>query len=175
MATIQLGGKRGGVAIVDDDLFDLLPDLRQVKWHVGASGYVRGCVQGKVQHLHRIIGVRLLDCRPGEVVDHRDGDKLDNRRSGLRPCLQRFNAANTPKKRNNTSGVVGVSWDRTRQKWLAHIKVQRKFINLGWHAAIESAAAARKTAEAVHFGEFANGNPRVESLQAQQLALADAA
>jgi hypothetical protein len=57
-------------------------------------------------------------------------------------------------KRNNTSGAVGVSWDSSRLKWLAHIKVNRKFVNLGWHTDREDAIAARKKGEAKYFGEF---------------------
>lgn len=164
---LTLGGRRGGVAIVDDDLFDLIPALRTVSWHIDGTGYVRGRYEGKPQHLHRIIGTRLLGCDPEHVTDHRFGNKLDNRRGELRVCLQKENARNTPMKKNNTSGVVGVSWDRTRQKWLANIKVDGKFINLGWHALKDNAAAARRAAEERYFGEFVYRGPS-EPLQAQQ-------
>lgn len=94
-------------------------------------GYVRGRFQGRVQLMHRVLADAFLGAKPGQVVDHINGNKLDNRLSNLRVCLQRENARNVPMKRNNTSGFVGVSWDRTRGKWLAHIKVNRKFVNLG--------------------------------------------
>lgn len=122
---------------------------------MGNLGYVRGRVGGRVQLMHRVLADAFLGAKPGQVVDHINGDKLDNRLSNLRVCLQRENARNVPMKRNNTSGVVGVSWDRTRGKWLAHIKVNRKFVNLGWHSTKEAAASARAAGERRYFKEYA--------------------
>lgn len=148
MATIKLGGRRLGVTLVDDDT---PPEVMAASWHIDATGYVRGRFAGRVQHLHRV----LIAVPAGFVVDHINGDKLDNRRVNLRTCRQAENSRNTPRKRNNTSGVTGVSWDTTRQRWLAHIKVDRKFINLGWHDSLDAAAQARAAGEREHFGEFA--------------------
>lgn len=170
MATIELGGSRRGVTLIDDAV---VPLVSGIHWHLGAVGYVRGRVNGEVELMHRLILKRMGLLRRGQVTDHINGNKLDNRLTNLRACTQRQNARNVPMKRSNTSGVVGVSWDRTRQKWLAHIKVSRKFINLGWYERIEAAAAARAIAEKRYFGEFAYGaNPRaevvIEPLLAQQ-------
>ena len=52
----------------------------------------------------------------------------------------------------NTSGVTGVSWDKLRNKWIAHIK--RK--NLGRFNTKEEAIKVRKQAEIEYFGEFRN-------------------
>jgi len=54
----------------------------------------------------------------------------------------------------NTSGVRGVSWNATRQKWEAHITFKYKKYNLGLHAKISDAAAIRKQAEEEIFGKF---------------------
>lgn len=161
MATIELGGRRLGVTLVDDDV---PAEVLAASWHADRQGYARALFAGRVQHLHRVLLCAQLS--PGLVVDHINGDKLDNRRANLRVCRQCENARNVPRKRNNTSGIVGVSWDRTRQKWFANIKLNRKFINLGWHSTIERAAEARAAGERKYFGEFAHGidraNPRTE-------------
>lgn len=163
MATIQLGGNRGGLTIIDDEVLAAMPEIAEASWHVGTVGYVRGRFANEVQMLHRIIAASFLGSLDGRVIDHISGEKLDNRLANLRICFQRENARNVPMKRNNTSGVVGVSWDSNRSKWLANIKMNRKFINLGWHSTIEAAALARKRGEERYFGEFAyRVNPRVE-------------
>lgn len=64
MATVKLGGLRGGVALVDEAD---LPRVADFSWHVGNVGYVRGRADGQVQLLHRFI---LGTVPRGMVVDH---------------------------------------------------------------------------------------------------------
>ena len=54
----------------------------------------------------------------------------------------------------NTSGVVGVCWDKDRSKWKAYIKVDYKLIDLGRHYSFMEAVEVRKAAEV-----FYNYNP----------------
>lgn len=78
MRVIEL--TQGRVAIVDDEDF---AELAQYRWHYSSStGYARRCVRGtrKVVYMHRSI----LMPRDGMKTDHRNGEKLDNRRINLR-------------------------------------------------------------------------------------------
>ena len=59
---------------------------------------------------------------------------------------------------NNTSGVTGVSWSKTMNKWRARINVNGKEINLGYFNKFEDAVKARKKAEEKYFGEFSYDN-----------------
>jgi hypothetical protein len=85
------------------------------KWHVSDSGYAvwRGVADGRKQtvRLHRLI----MNAPPNTPVDHRNGNKLDNRRVNLRLCTTRENAA-------NKHGVVGYTWDRSKRKWLVRYR-----------------------------------------------------
>lgn len=56
--------------------------------------------------------------------------------------------------KNNTSGICGVSWDKSRQKWLAQITFKGKNYYLGRYDNIEDAAKMRKIAEKRMFGDF---------------------
>ena len=89
--------------------------------------------------LHRF----LVDCPKGKVVDHINGDTLDNRRQNLRVVSNAENLQNRQGlNANNSSGVRGVSWDKARGKWQAKIKVNYKTIHLGRFDDIEEARKA---------------------------------
>lgn len=56
--------------------------------------------------------------------------------------------------KNNTSGIRGVSWDKSKSKWVAQITFKGKNYYLGRYSTIEEAAKIRKIAEQKMFGEF---------------------
>lgn len=140
--------------LVDEELADW---LSQWVWRPHFAGYAfRHGLPGeetKNVYLHRVI----VDARPNTYVDHVNGNKLDNRRSNLRICTQSQNAANAPG-RGGTSRFKGVSFDKTRGKWLAGIRVNYVKQNLGRFATEKEAAEAYDYAAQKHFGEFARLN-----------------
>lgn len=86
----------------------------------------------------------------GLVVDHRNGEGLDNRKSNLRFVTQRQNSQN--RHQEMTSKYPGVK--RSGKKWVAAITVDKKYIYLGTYADQESAFDAYKRAnEAFGFPE----------------------
>lgn len=62
---------------------------------------------------------------PGNRVDHRSVDSLDNRRFNLREATHAQNMCNSGKRSNNTSGYKGVTWSKQHRKWLAQIRLNR--------------------------------------------------
>lgn len=70
---------------------------------------------------------------PGDVeVDHEDQNWLNNNSWNLRLDVDgSIQEANKPKRRDNTSGVVGVSWQKSRAKWMAYVYENGKLKNLG--------------------------------------------
>lgn len=101
---------------------------------------------------------RYLTSAPkGMVVDHINGDSLDNRQDNLRVCTQSQNRMNATKiPYHNATGVIGVCWNNATQKWLAYIYKNYKRIYLGDHANFEDAVDARKQAEKELFAEYKN-------------------
>jgi hypothetical protein len=87
-------------------------------------------------------------------VDHRDGDGLNCRRNNLRAATNEQNAFNQRKARNNTSGLKGVSWNKTKGCWQARIRVQRKLKHLGYFNDKQAAAAAYAEGSQKFHGEF---------------------
>lgn len=149
---IEILIKPGCVALVDP----IDADLAQFKWSI-SNGYAmrKRCTVV----LHRIILERKINrcLLPGELVDHIDGDRLNNRRSNLRVATQSQNQFNRSKPRNNTSGFKGVSWKKSHKSWQAIIKVHGKHIHLGYFDIPEEAHAAYMKAACKYAGQYARG------------------
>lgn len=127
-------------ALVDDEVFDY---FNQFKWHFDGR-YASRHIKRKKIYLHQLI---LVAEKP-LVIDHINGDPLDNRTSNLRRVSQRENGFNrTSKNTNNSSGFRGVSWNKGRHGWDAYIKINYKKIFLGRFHSIQVAWLARRWGE----------------------------
>lgn len=103
------------------------------------------------EKMHRLI----LNAPHDKMVDHRDCDGLNNRRSNLRIADAFENARNTRIRKNNKSGTKGVYFDSARNKWAALIAASGKKYALGrFETAAEARAAYRAAARILH-GDFA--------------------
>lgn len=80
-------------------------------------------------------------------IDHINGKRDDNRIINLRAIPEADNRRNMARSKRNRSGVTGVSWIRTRGKWLARITYDGRIIDVGRFEVFEEAVAARKEAE----------------------------
>jgi hypothetical protein len=83
-------------------------------------------------------------------VDHINGNRGDNSWNNLRIVSRKENGKNMQRKKNNSSGVTGVSWASDRRKWASYIMVNRKKINIGHFTELSEAIAARKYAEKLY-------------------------
>lgn len=143
---------RGAVAIVDDEDF---PALAQFKWFLNPSkskkyamGHASILGQTKRIYMHRFI----LSPPDGMLVDHIDGDGLNNRRANLRLVSPRQNCWNVSRSsaRSKEMGVYPA-----RHGWIALLTVSGERKYLGYFKHIEDAVSARRSAEVEHFGEYA--------------------
>ena len=95
----------------------------------------------------------ILDKPKNFVVDHINGNKLDNRRSNLRICTCKENLRNVSASKNNKTGHLGISLTKFG-RYRARIMVDGKEIRLGNYVNLEDAIKARKKAEIKYFGEY---------------------
>ena len=91
----------------------------------------------------------------GMEVDHRNRNRLDNRRCNLRFATRLQNQANLSTRVNSETGFKGVNFDKRRGKYRARIGHNGMQIHLGTFVSKLDAARAYNEAAAEHFGEFA--------------------
>lgn len=124
------------------------------KFYAGASiGYKddNGKYKQKGIMMHRY----LTDAPKGMVVDHINHNECDNRKSNLRICTQSQNLMNYVEKPcTNTSGHIGVCWDKSCDKWVAYLGINRKHISLGYYDDFNDAVVARIEGEKQWYGEY---------------------
>ena len=101
-------------------------------------------------YAHRIIYAMHHRALPDPhlEIDHIDGDRSNNNPENLRLVTTSVNQRNQTKYANNTSGVNGVYWNKSSQKWMAYIKIRNVQLHLGRFATKPEAIAARQTADA---------------------------
>lgn len=147
--------KNGVETVVDLADMELVSGVSWFAKNARKTMYVEGstrCVNYKMKkfYLHRF----LMQPGKGVVVDHIDGDGLNNRRSNLRLVDKSQNAQNAKKSSANTSGFKGVSFNKATGKWEACLRAQGKKRFLGLHQTPELAHAAYCRGIEKHFGEF---------------------
>ena len=146
------------VAYVDAEDYDR---VNRYKWSATKQrdtwcARSRRMVNGKTTQylLHRIV----LNAAPGIVVDHKNRNGLDCRKTNLRIATTSQNLQNRGKTVSNKSGFKGVTWRSWARKWGAEIKANGKRFWLGYYRNKKDAARAyNQKAIEVH-GEFARLN-----------------
>jgi hypothetical protein len=116
--------------------------------------YLYVSIQTRLYKAHAIIFCMMTGQWPHEVVDHIDGDTLNNKWSNLRACSQRENCCNQRIRENNRSGRKGAHLNK-HGTWTAQICVNYKKIYLGSYKNIDEAHAAYTAAALKYHGEFA--------------------
>lgn len=145
---------QGKVALVDDEDYDWLSPY---SWRYNNNGYARTVVYGnstrKDMYMHRMI----LRADQGMIVDHINGDKLDNRRDNLRKVSAQENSANSAKK-SKRNQYKGATWSRVSRKWMAQISHNYTYYYLGLFDTEEEAAHAYNEKAVELFGDYARLN-----------------
>lgn len=129
-------------------LFDLedASEIQKYQWCMDRK-YATTSIHNKCVSMHQLIGCR--------GYDHHDQNSLNNQKSNLVPCTHQENIRNSSLSKNNTSGFVGVSWNKEKNKWVAFININGKMFAIGRYVDKADAIKARLQAEAQYFGEFA--------------------
>lgn len=122
------------------------------------KGYLRFELNCKSYAVHNVIWMiyNQKDIPEGFVVDHEDGDSLNNCPNNLRLASKFQNGYNSRLYTNNSSGYKGVSFDKETGKWLAQIREAGRNKKIGRFATAELANEAVVRVRANLHGAFAN-------------------
>lgn len=132
---------------VDADDFDKIKDYC---WSKNPEGYVISTPFGQILRMH----ILIMNPSKGHDIDHVNHDVADNRKANLRECEHYQNIIATKTYSNNTSGRKGVYYDKSRNKWMAILTVNKKTINLGRFNMYDEAVKARENAERIYHKDF---------------------
>lgn len=127
-----------GRALVDDEDYER---VAAISWSLSPDGYARGAVTPRPNHevalMHRFI-LGLTD--PAVKTDHRNRNRLDNRRENLRLGSDADNAQNRDP-HGSPSGYRGVKWAARNNKWRVQVCLNGKRISLGLYTDVHEAGA----------------------------------
>jgi HNH endonuclease len=159
MKTILVTSKKYGntETLVSDEYYELVSKFKwSLKVYPTGNKYPR-CniwINGK----RRTVAMHKIICPEYKIVDHINGNGLDNRRENLREATKHQNNRNAKKRAPKTSSKYkGVSYLKAQyhtKRWSAHIRINGKFTHLGVFSLEVEAAKAYNEAALENFGEF---------------------
>lgn len=135
-------------------------DMKNSKsWHIRYSGKEAGCnakIRYATYRLVKVKGIRTTSHQIifameygffAEIVDHIDGNGLNNKLDNLRQSCLKSNPKNTRTHSDNTSGLNGITWCKQTNKWKVTCSVQvdgiRKCMSSGYYSNMFDAACHR--------------------------------
>lgn len=142
--------------MVNLDKWDEIPYIKEFCWCKDGYGYAYAhipiALRDKFKKKHIKLHQLICPCEYGYEPDHLDRNKLNNLTNNLIPKTRMRNMRNVGLRNCNTSGYIGVTWDKSKKKWYSYIEVYYKRMNLGHFEHKNDAIKARLQAEADYFG-----------------------
>jgi len=157
----------GRVCLLDEED---LPLVIKYRWHLrrqknkkrGHDDAIEYPIFKNSDHKKAIVMYHLImPIKPGQVIDHINGNRMDNRKSNMRICSQRENSKNNGISRNNESGYKGVFKDKrykNRDVWTFALKNDGRVIHETGFASPEEAARAYDAKAIALHGPYARLN-----------------
>ena len=124
---------------------------------VTGNGYLESKVGKRPFKIHRMIFLMHHGWLP-EVVDHIDGNPLNNNIDNLRAATFAQNSYNQKIYKSNLSGIKGVFWCNALKKWQGQISYDKKKYFLGYFENINEAAKVVDEARKLGHKEFARAS-----------------
>ncbi len=126
---------------------------------VNGRGYWYTRIAGALYSNHRVIYALANDGSQPDVVDHIDGNSLNNSPSNLRAANRYTNMQNRAFHANNTTGITGVFYKKRTGRWFAQVSVNGVPRHLGYFDSKERAAEFRELAALIVYGEYQRSSP----------------
>jgi hypothetical protein len=136
---------QGLFALVDDEDYDRILSYHP-RWHTHNGPYTNYAAAVTSSRYMMLMHRLILSTPFDMVVDHLDGDGLNNQRYNIRNVTHQANDGNRHRQKNNTSGKIGVN-SPYPGSWQAYIHRSGKKHHLGSFSTFDEAVAARIAAE----------------------------
>lgn len=119
-----------------------------------AKGYIKIRIDYSYYQAHILAWYYMTGEWPSEMLDHINGVGTDNRMTNLRLADSAQNNANSRMRKDNTSGVKGVWFDKSKNKWVARIKFYGKVTRKQFETLEAASTWITEQRQEIH-GEFA--------------------
>lgn len=148
---------QGKFSIVDDKDYDF---LMQWKWYFNKNGNYAERTTSEKKNGRKTSIKMHINIMGGSafLIDHIDGNTLNNQKSNLRYCSYAENARNQRKRLGTSSRYKGIYWVTKRSKWHCRIMINYKYICIGYFDCEKEAAQAYNKAAIIYHGDFAKLN-----------------
>ena len=146
------------------EILDYDPNTGEFRWKISTNhrikiGQIAGSgpsrkkarysqimIDGKLYMTHRLAWLFVYGQFPNKEIDHKDGNRLNNKINNLRELSSKENSQNKQRYKSNKTGITGVWWIKEKKKWGS--KISNTI--LGYYEDIWDAICARKSAELVY-------------------------
>lgn len=137
--------------LIDNEDYEL---IKEYNWYF-SDRYVKANLLKNNKYTTITISRIIMKVNNLQVVDHINGNTLDNQKCNLRICSLKENARNKRKLKLKTSKYKGVHWSKNTNKWRATIQINGKNKHLGLFKNEKEAANTYNNAAIKYYGEFA--------------------
>lgn len=118
------------------------------------DGYIGIRIDGTRFMAHRLAWFYCFEEWPESLLDHEDTDPSNNAIENLREASNSSNNMNKGVMSISTTGYTGVTFDKSRNKYMVRVSINGVSKNLGRFNTIEEAIAVREFAAKEAYGEF---------------------
>lgn len=147
----------GEMVKIDEEDYEI---IKNYKWRLNKTKKYKYAVAYKLKSKNKTVVMHrlIMKATKRQMIDHINGDGLDNRKLNLRFCNKSLNAANSCLHRDNKSGYKGVHWSNRDKKWYSQITLNYKQRLIGLYDNKDDAACAYDKVAQELFGKFARIN-----------------
>jgi len=122
------------------------------------NGYIKIGINGKRYFAHRLAWLYVygeFSNLPQMVIDHIDGNTINNKIENLRKVTHQQNILNQKLRTTNTSGIKNICWHKREGKWYVRVMNKGVMKNIGYFEDLELAELAAIEVRRKYHGQFA--------------------